>query len=340
MSSISVSLLKSGHWVLLLACLIVVPGHWVQADSAGDAPARSYSLTFESDPIVRIADITVTQMDVDAFLAARVPERDRGGVLMSADRVGQLLQNIAFRRSLADLAGDSGLLQQPLTQAKLIHAVEQTLSSMYQEYFLETVRLEDYEDIAREIFLTSRDRFVTTPSVDFRHLLIAVGEIRSEVEAMQLAIDLHGRIMAGESIEDLAQEYSDDPSVEDNAGLFREVSVNEIVSQVRAIIDETSLGELADPVRSRFGWHLVVPVARHQPEKLSWEQAREQAIGIAEDRHQRTAIERLLRDLQDSPPDFEPGSIQKLRTRYGLSGDQDITTESISEAIGESPFDQ
>ena len=322
------------HALLWLGCLMASVS-WAQVASASEAEGRSHSLSFESEVIVRVGDSSVTQLDVDAFLAARVPEQDRGGVLMSADRIGQLLQNLLLRRGLVGLAQDAGLLQDPLVQARLIHAVDQALSSIYQDYFLSRIELGDYEDLAREIFLTRRDQFVTVPTVDFHHVLIGVGEIRTEAEAMGRILELHGRVASGESITDLAKEYSDDSTVQENAGLFERVPVDQVVSQVRFMLEETSLGQLADPVRSQFGWHLVVPVARHAPERLSWEQARDQALALAMDQHQTSAVERLLRDLQDAPPDFAPGSIEQLRRRYGVSGEGAPTLEAIRETMGE-----
>lgn len=323
------------YWHALLLLFLIPAGIWAQMTPVTETESREYALAFESQAIVRMGSKVVTQADVDAFLAARVPEEDRGGVLMSADRIGQLLHSLLLRQGLAALARDAGLLEQPLVQAQLVQAVDQALSAIYQDHFLAQIELDDYEDLAREIFLTNRSRFMGVPAVDFRHVLIGVDGIRTEAEAMQRTLELHGRITSGESIADLAEAYSDDPTVSDNGGLFENVPSDQIVSQVRFVVDNTPLGELADPVRSQFGWHLVVPVARHDPEPLSWEQARDQALDIAIDRHQSTAVERLLRDLQDSPPDFVPGSIEELRRRYGVSGEDAPTLEAIREQMGD-----
>lgn len=286
-------------------------------------------LAFESEPIVRLAGTVVTQLDVDAFLQARVPEDDRPGVLMSPDRIGQLLQNLLLRQGLAERAISDGLLDRPGVQAQLIQAVDHALGRIYQEHFQAEIELDSYDDLAREIYMTRTHQFNGAPTVDFRHLLIGVEGLRSEAEAMKLILELHERVSAGESIEELAAEYSEDPSVAENGGLFRDVPVTNLVSQVRVVVTETPAGELADPVRSSFGWHLVVPVAHHDPEPVPWEEARDRALDMARDQHRSIAVERLLRDLQDAPPEFAAGSIEQLLRRYGLSGEDAPSIQSL-----------
>ena len=311
----------------LVGLLAASFGTW--ADANADSEERRLCLGFESEPIVRLGEYLVTQADVDAFLVARVPEEDRAAVLMSPDRIGQLLQNLLLRQGLSDRARREGLFDQPLVQAQLIQAVDHALGRIYQEHFQAEIELDSYEDVARELYMTRTHQFAGAPTVDFRHLLIGVEGLRSETEAMKLILELHERVSAGEPIEELAVEYSEDPSVAENGGLFRDVPVTNLVSQVRAVVSETPAGELADPVRSSFGWHLVVPVAHHDPEPVPWEEARDQALEMARNQHRSAAVERLLRDLQDAPPEFAAGSIEQLLRRYGLSGEDAPSIQSL-----------
>lgn len=306
---------KTTPRVLLLSGLLLAP-FAIQADSV---VSKELSLSFESPLVVRQGNVEVSQADVDAYMAARVPAEDQAAVLSSPDRIASILSSLVITNGMVGRAGEAGLLDSTENQSRLHYALQRAIQDIYRQHFREQTELDSYEQSARELFLTQPERFRGPETFDFEHLLIQVGDDRTETDAMRRVLDLHEQIENGADFLELARESSDDPSVVDNGGLLESISTAQLVPQVAAIVAETPVGELAMPVRSRFGWHLVRVVAVNPPETLSWEEAQPRAEQMARDRHLTSATERLLRELQDGEAEFADGAIESLLRRYGAS---------------------
>ena len=182
---------------ILVTCL----GAFVAVTGAQANPGsltKNFSVEFHGTPFLRQGDAIVLHEDIDAFLAERVPEQDRAGVLQSAERIGRLLNNLLLSEHFVALAQDAKLLQKPEVQARLYRALAQELRSLYTEHYFEQNELESYETLARELYLTQPNRFRSRRTVDFRHLLIGDDPERAETEAMRLIIAAHEAIAQDE----------------------------------------------------------------------------------------------------------------------------------------------
>jgi peptidyl-prolyl cis-trans isomerase SurA len=110
------------------------------------------------------------------------------------------------------------------------------------------------------------------------HILIACDENANPsdtLQAYQRITDLKQRAINGESFEQLAAQYSDDLSARDqtddhgviikkgNAGDLGYFSVFDMVYPFENAAYKTSPGSISDPVRTRFGYHIVKTTDRH-----------------------------------------------------------------------------
>ncbi|UFJ40541.1 peptidylprolyl isomerase [Brevibacillus humidisoli] len=94
----------------------------------------------------------------------------------------------------------------------------------------------------------------TTASV--RHILIS-NESRSDEEAKKLADDLAKRLKAGEDFAALAKEYSDDPGSKETGGLYENANVNDWVPEFKEAALTLPIGEISDPVKTSYGYHVM-----------------------------------------------------------------------------------
>lgn len=84
-------------------------------------------------------------------------------------------------------------------------------------------------------------------TVRARHILVD-----TENEAWALK----SRITEGESFEALAEKYSKCPSKE-KGGDLGYFNRGQMVPEFEKVAFETPIGEVSDPVKTRFGWHLI-----------------------------------------------------------------------------------
>lgn len=106
-----------------------------------------------------------------------------------------------------------------------------------------------------------------------QHILVRLNEIVSESEALQRLTELKQRIeLGGEDFAELARQHSDDASAA-KGGDLGWLSPGETVPEFQRAMDALQPGEVSDPIRSPFGFHLIKVLERRN-EDLSEERQR------------------------------------------------------------------
>lgn len=300
-------------WLLVIGQAAAEPG----ADSLGtNQPA--ICAPDGSPAFLRQGNVIVTDAMVDSFLEDRVPPEDRAGVLSSPQRIAQILENLVRVSGFYARACELGLLDTDDARMEVQRMIMFYGAETYRNDFIERVTLESYETPAREIFLTEPQRFTRPSTIDFWHVLITVDGDADEVPAMRRTIAAFDQLEAAEDFSAIIGELSDDPTFAENNGLYREIELDTLVSQLAATLDGAATGVWLPPVRSAFGWHVVRIEAQRPPERLDWEAAREQAEAMARQRHLQQALERRFRELGSEPAEFSEGAVARLRARHGV----------------------
>jgi peptidyl-prolyl cis-trans isomerase D len=122
------------------------------------------------------------------------------------------------------------------------------------------------------------EEFKIPEKVEARHILIKVDDTADEkvVEtAEKTARAVYQRAVSGEDFAELAKETSEGPSSEDGGYL----GIFEKGSMIKPFADKAfsmKPGEISEPVRTRFGWHVIKVMNRFDPQVKSVEQAAEQ----------------------------------------------------------------
>jgi foldase protein PrsA len=81
-----------------------------------------------------------------------------------------------------------------------------------------------------------------------RHILVADKKTADEVEA---------KLKAGGKFEDLAKQYSTDPSTKDKGGELGFFGKGQMVPAFQDAAFAAKVGEITAPVKSPFGWHII-----------------------------------------------------------------------------------
>jgi peptidyl-prolyl cis-trans isomerase SurA len=131
-----------------------------------------------------------------------------------------------------------------------------------------------------------------------RHILVQPSEIRSDSEAQAIIEDVRARLEQGEDFAELAREFSDDPGSALSGGDLGWVSPGQMVPAFDERMAVTDVGEISDPFRSRFGWH-VLEVLERRDEDMSTEFRERQALRILRDRRFDEELQAWLREIRD-----------------------------------------
>ncbi|WP_231870837.1 peptidylprolyl isomerase [Marinomonas aquimarina] len=96
------------------------------------------------------------------------------------------------------------------------------------------------------------------------HLLLRPNEIRSDEQTQALAQQLYSRLQNGADFTNLAREYSEDQGSTLQGGDLGWVTPGTMVPEFENIMNQTAVGQISEPFRSQFGWHILEVDGRRQ----------------------------------------------------------------------------
>ncbi|PJO21094.1 molecular chaperone SurA [Burkholderia glumae] len=131
-----------------------------------------------------------------------------------------------------------------------------------------------------------------------RHILLRVGEGKSEAQARQQLIDIRNKVEAGGDFASFARTYSQDGSASQGGDLGW-ISPGETVPEFERAMNSLQDGQISNPVRTEYGYHLIQVLGRRDAEGSIQQQMdiARQAIG---QRKAEQAYADWLRELRDS----------------------------------------
>ena len=130
-----------------------------------------------------------------------------------------------------------------------------------------------------------------------RHILVKVNESTSEAEAKARIERLRERLIAGAKFEDIARANSEDASAA-KGGDLGWLSPGDTVPDFEHAMDKLKIGEISEPVRSPFGWHLIEVLGRRKQD-ITKEREREQARQAIRQRKSDEQWDEFIRQLRD-----------------------------------------
>lgn len=130
-----------------------------------------------------------------------------------------------------------------------------------------------------------------------RHILIKPSEVVSDSDAKHRLEDLKERIENGGNFAELARQYSEDGTAS-KGGELGWVNPGDTVPDFEKAMNALKPGEVSEPVRSPFGWHLI-QVLERRSQDMSKEAARLKARQEIRARKSDEAYQDWLRELRD-----------------------------------------
>ena len=143
--------------------------------------------------------------------------------------------------------------------------------------FSEKAREQVSDEQVKEYYDAHTDEFKQEETVEAKHILIKVDENAEEAvveEKRQQIAGILEKARAGEDFATLAKEYSEGPS-KDNGGDLGAFGRGQMVKPFEDAAFSMKAGEISDPVRTRFGWHIIKVENVNEAKTLTLEEASE-----------------------------------------------------------------
>ncbi len=240
------------------------------------------------------APLNESQTDIDTAKA-------KADALLKEAQSGEKFSKLAKSNSQAPDAskgGDMGFLNPSKLPPEFVTAAATLRPG---EVSPDVIRTNDGFEIIRLVDRrTSQGTAGAAPTLvqtHVRHILLRVGEGMSEPEARQKLLEIKREVLAGGDFAKFARTYSQDGSASQGGDLGW-ISPGETVPEFERAMNSLQDGQISDPVRTEYGYHLIQVLGRRDAEGSVAQQMdlARQAIG---QRKAEQAYADWLRELRD-----------------------------------------
>ncbi|MFZ5532354.1 MAG: peptidylprolyl isomerase [Pseudomonadota bacterium] len=272
---------------LLLLCLcasgmaaeldqvVAVVNNGVILRSELDAQVREIQARAAGQPNGRLpAEATLRKQVLEQMIQNEIQLQlaDRTGIRVSDDAVNQAVAGIARRNNMQLDAFIAAVQAEGQSYAALREDIRKDLA-------IDQLR---QREVGRRIVVTDReiDNQIETLNAReskavgeasktlvretrARHILMRPSVVMNDAKIRATLANVRSQLVAGGDFAALAKQYSDDATA-DQGGELGWVARGAVVPEFQQVMDSLEPGQISEPFRSRFGWHIVQVTERRE----------------------------------------------------------------------------
>lgn len=298
----------------LLAAMVYVglslAGGSVRAQSAEVPLPREGAVVERGDAVVDFGLI-------DAYLT-RIPAQRRAGYMNDPERIEILLQALLVNLQLAHDAEQSGLGDDELTRNVLALMRAELLAKRRMQQVMQEMHEPDFEQLARERYLSSPSAFRSPETRDLRHLVV-LHRNHGVDGARATAEELLERFREGDtSFEEFVREHSEEETAKADGGLLKGVTGKDLDKGFyAAAFALKEVGDISEPVMSRYGYHLIQLVEVKPAARQAFDAVKDSIIASLRREFSARKRTEYLDNLKAAAQlKADPELVAALRTRY------------------------
>ena len=200
-------------------------------------------MTEENKVLVSIGNVDIHESDVEAYLKSMNPQM---AIQFQGEEGKKHILDELVRQELLLLDAEDRKLDQEEEFKKVFADTKKSLLKSYN--FSKTIEgVEVSEDDMKKFYEENKDYFKKPESVHAAHILVDDKE-----KAAELAKQAH----EGADFAELAKEHSSCPSNQ-NGGDLGTFGRGQMVPEFDQKVFEMEDGEISDPVKTQFGYHII-----------------------------------------------------------------------------------
>lgn len=238
------------------------PASQTPKPATGTAPgAASAPATTGGDPVVfTVGDESLTRSQFETLIAS-LPPNARQSIMQEGGR-RKLAEQLVELKALAQEARKQKLDADPKVKSQLMLSQDNVLASMFFQNLVENATVTDLE--AKKYYEEHRSEYEQAKA---RHILIRFKGSRvplrpnekdlTEEEALAKAKAIKERIAKGEDFAVVAKAESDDSQSGEQGGSLGTFGRGRMIPEFEKAAFTMPIGQVSDPVRTQFGYHLI-----------------------------------------------------------------------------------
>ena len=231
------------------------------------------AFTFLAGPIQAVS----AEETADDKIVAKVNGKPitEGDMKYAEGELGSELGNLPAevkRRALAEYLIDNALFAEAAEAEKLGATPEFEEQMRYlrqrllrEQYFEKTLKGAIDEEEAKKIYDTKVAGMKSEDEVAARHIL---------VDSEEKAKELRAKIVGGADFAEVAKENSTDPGSKEQGGLLGYFTEGQMVPEFDAAVFKMLKGQVSEPIKTNFGWHIIKLEDRRRKEPPSFDEVK------------------------------------------------------------------
>ena len=252
-----------------------------------------------AQPLMSATDAQVTAAELNAAVTYLLTEGQQQGMRDKEENLRRYLVDFMTFKLMAAEARKQGLDQQPDFIAELDSHTNRLLTGKLIDQHIADAKRPDFVQLAREAYLASPEQFLQPEQVNAAHIVVAVNDERSDEQALALINDLRQQL--GKDLGQfgaLAKAHSDDPSVEGNEGNLGFFDRATMVKPFSDAAFALKPGQLSEPVKTQFGYHLIHLLEKKPAQKVPFEQVRDELVAQQQQKFELAKRQELVAQVQ------------------------------------------
>jgi peptidyl-prolyl cis-trans isomerase C len=268
---------------LALLALPAVSGCSQESSSSSSASSASDAIVARVNGVaIRESDLAMAEDDLGADLQQVSPDIKREHLITYVADI-MLVARAAEERKLQDSA--EFRQRQAFLRSKLL------MGALLQQHAKAAIT----DEALRQVYDQQVKPMGATEEVRARHILFRADpkDAKALAEAEAKARAALERIKKGEDFAKLASELTEDPSGKQNGGDLGYFPKDQMVPEFANVAFQMYPGQVSNPVKSPFGWHIIKLEDRRKRPVPEFEQVRDQIVAFVVRRAQSELVAQL-----------------------------------------------
>ncbi|HUX81578.1 MAG TPA: SurA N-terminal domain-containing protein [Halothiobacillus sp.] len=278
----------------------------------------AFEARLKQDIVMRTLDTALTesaitvQPDLDLLVRLRDQTREAGYITLARSRVASAVSAPTDDQVKAYYAAHQAEFVRP--ERVKLHYIELSPKTLAPQVKVTDAEIEQ----AYEHYKTKQEANVTRTA---RHILISVpkdADAATVEAAKKKLLAARAAILSGKTtFAAEAKAISDDPGSKAQGGNLGEVAPGQMVQPFETAMDALKVGEISEPVRTQYGWHLIEVTAESKPDIKPLDAVRAGLVAEVQARH----VEKVYYDESEKLSDItyeHPDSLIPAAEALGL----------------------
>ena len=234
--------------------------------------------------VAKVGLSVITEEEVEVMIEALA---QRGQNLNTPEGRKAVIEQLVNKHLFLSEAKKNFYEADPAFKAELAKLKDDMLANFAIEKALNSVTVKE-EDV-KKLYEEHKSEFVSGESVEASHILVDTEEKANEILA---------EIKAGTvTFEDAAKEHSSCPSSA-NGGALGEFGRGQMVPEFDSAVFAMNVGEISEPVKTQFGYHLIKLTNKKESSEIPYEQIKDRLYQMAMSEKQRAAYTSKINQLK------------------------------------------